>query len=128
MTDDETLIEKYTGARIAFGDLSAAASRGGIRTALANAIWHAATTLTYAEADLTQVASWITAATTRVTTAITAAPGQRTPTVNPLGELQSNGPRFDQLIAVREERISHLQRLVRLWSTLGATGDPDTTP
>jgi hypothetical protein len=112
------IIEKYAGTCVTADELSAAAARGGLPAELANALPLAAEALMRAESELTQVSSRVAEATGRLTTAIRAAVGQRTPTINPLGELQAGGPRFDQLIAVRHERISHLRLLARLWSAL----------
>ena len=126
--DTETITEKYTGLRLDSAALSAAAGRGGVHAELANALWHAASDLAHTESDLAQVGSWVTAAATRLATAIAAPPGATTPSVNPLGELQSNGPRFDQLIAVRSERINHLQQLVRLWTALSTPDRGNAQP
>jgi hypothetical protein len=136
-TIESRTIEKYTGVVIARVDLAQAAAGGGWRAALAtelgDAIWTGADAIGHLEDELDLHVAWINATTDRVNTAITAGPGQCVPTLNPLGELQSYGPRFDQLIAVRAERIAHLRQLVRLWSALptlvpvaGAQPQPST--
>lgn len=59
----------------------------------------------------------------KVRSAVDAGPGQQAPTLNPLGELQARGPRLDAVIAVRDDRISHLRTLARLWQHLPHDGD-----
>ncbi len=71
---------------------------------------------------MTRLASLLGARAGTVTEAIAAAPGESAPTLNPLGELQADGPRFDALIAVRADRIAHLRELVRLWRHLPQEG------
>lgn len=39
--------------------------------------------------------------------------------VNSLGELQSSGPRFDMLCAVRQERVERVVELVHLANSIG---------
>ena len=118
--DIDRLTTTYTGHRVEFDALLAAHRRGGLPAALATALQHAGEALDSAEADLARLATSITDRTGAVLRAITAEPGQLVATLNPLGELQAHGPRFDALIAVRDERISHLRTLVRLWQHLPA--------
>jgi hypothetical protein len=61
-------------------------------------------------------------ATAAATLNLAAGPGERVPSLNPLGEPQSRGPRVDALITVRAAGIEHLKELVRLWQHLPADG------
>ncbi|MGC9668489.1 hypothetical protein ACNTMW_18280 [Planosporangium sp. 12N6] len=121
--DGNRIIAKYTGQPITLDTLMAGQHAGDLAGRLAEEIWQAADAIGRAEIELAQIMAWIADSTSKVTAAINAEPDQRVRTVNPLGELQAHGPRFDLLIAVREERITHLRRLVRLWHAL-----PDTAP
>lgn len=120
--DIERLTTKYTGHRIGDDALAAAHRRGGIAAALTGALERAAYTLDDAETDLADITASITHHTSTVIGVITANPDDTVPTLNPLGELQAQGPRFDAVIAVRADRITHLRTLVQLWQQL-----PDDT-
>jgi len=124
--DVERLTDKYTGMRISHDALAAHHRRGGIAAAVADALIRAAHTVDGAEKELTRLATAIDHATASVTRTITAGPGERAPSLNTLGELQSRGPRFDALIAVRAACIDHLKELVRLWQHLPTDGDTTT--
>ncbi len=119
--DIDRLTTTYTGHRVEFDALLAAHRRGGLPAALAGALEQAGEALDSAEAELARLATSITDRTGAVQRAITAEPGQPVPTLNPLGELQATGPRFDAVVAVRHEHISHLRTLVRLWQHLPVT-------
>lgn len=113
--DIERVTTKYTGHRVDVDALIAGHRAGGLRAALAHTVEHAAEGLAHTDTDLTRLADSITARTGAVARAIAAAPGEPAPTLNPLGELQADGSRFDALIAVRADRITQLRTLVRLW-------------
>lgn len=123
--DESQLITKYTGRHLDPAALIATRAVTGIAAVLAVAIGQAALKLDDAENELTRLTFSINRSLTKVTTTITAAPGQPAPGLNPLGELQEHGPRVDTLIAVREERIQHLRALVQLWLQIPA---PATGP
>ena len=112
--DIERLTTKYTGHRVDEDALIAGHRASGLAAALA----HAVEGLAHADTELTRLASSLGTRAGTVTEAIAAAPGEPAPTLNPLGELQADGPRFDALIAVRADRITHLRTLVRLWQQL----------
>jgi hypothetical protein len=114
----DTVIAKYTGHDITEEHLIAAASDTDPRRhELANAIECAAWLLQTTEQELASLSSQIAGILTKVDHNLTAAPGQQVYSLNPLGELQAGAPRFDVLIAVRDERIRHLRNLTRLWTS-----------
>jgi len=123
--DESQLISKYTGHHLDPDALIAAHQDTGVAAALAAAIGQAVLKLGDAETELARLTPSIIHSLTKVTTTITAEPGQPAPGLNPVGELQAHGPRFDTLIAVREDRIQHLRTLVRLWLQMPA---PATGP
>ncbi|WP_030442454.1 hypothetical protein [Actinoplanes subtropicus] len=123
--DESQLITKYTGHHLDPAALIATREVTGVAAALAAAIGQAALRLDDAETELTRLTPSIIHSLTKVTTTITTEPGQPAPGLNPVGELQAHGPRFDTLIAVREERIQQLRALVQLWLQLPA---PRTGP
>ena len=125
--DESQLITKYTGHHLDPDALIATPTHQdtGIAAALAAAIGQAVLKLGEAETELARLTPSIIHSLTKVTTTITAEPGQPAPGLNPVGELQAHGPRFDTLISVREERIQHLRALVQLWLQMPA---PRTGP
>jgi hypothetical protein len=123
--DESQLITKYTGHRLDPAALIAAREVTGMAAALATALGQAALKLDDVENELTRLTPLIIQSLTKVATTITAGPGQPAPGLNPVGELQAHGQRFDTLIAVREERIQQLRVLVELWLQLPA---PRTGP
>jgi hypothetical protein len=116
--DVERIITKYTGQPVRDDQLIAGHRRGGLAAALAAALERAADAVADAETELTRLTRAITDRAAAVTRTLDAEPGQQAPTLNPLGELQATGPRFDAVIAVRADRIGHLRTLVRLWQQL----------
>jgi hypothetical protein len=120
--DIERLTSKYTGHPVDVDALIAAHRRGGLAAALAQAVEHAADALAHAETDLSRLADALTSRAGTVRRTLAAQPGEHAPTLNPLGELQADGPRFDAVIAVRTDRITHLRTLVRLWQQLPHDG------
>ena len=120
--DIERVTTKYTGHRIDDDALIAAHRAGGLAAALAHAVEHAAEDLAHADTELTRLAASLASRAGTVAEAIAAAPGGSAPRLNPLGELQADGPRFDAVIAVRADRITHLRELVRLWRHLPHDG------
>jgi hypothetical protein len=116
--DIEHITAKYTGHRVDDDALIAAHRAGGLAAALAHAVEHAAEGLAHADTELTRLAASLGTRAGAVARAIAAAPGEPAPTLNPLGELQADGTRFDAVIAVRADRITHLRELVRLWQHL----------
>jgi hypothetical protein len=116
--DIERLTTKYTGHRVDEDALIAGHRASGLAAALAHAVEHAVEGLAHADTELTRLASSLGTLAGTVARTIAAAPGEPAPTLNPLGELQADGPRFDALIAVRADRITHLRTLVRLWQQL----------
>ncbi len=125
--DIEDITEKYTGQRLGWADLTAA-WRGGdpIARMLAHAVERAAYAVGEADADLGRAATSISDALADTRQALAAEAGQPTRCLNPLGELQANGSRFDALVAVRHDRIGHLRTVARLWQQLHATLAPPT--
>ena len=121
--DIERITTKYTGHRVEVDALIAAHRRGGLAQGLAHELERAANALAGVEADLIRLARGITDDCGKVRRAIDAGPTEPAPTLNPLGELQARGPRFDAVIAVRDDRITHLRALVGLWQQL----PPDST-
>jgi hypothetical protein len=114
-----TIIGKYTGRDITEETILGAARHGDpIRTAVAGALYQAAYAVIDAETDLRRITTSIADSLAKTTENVTATAGQQVRGLNPIGELQSNAPRFDALVAVRHERVSHLQALVRLWLAL----------
>jgi hypothetical protein len=95
-----------------------AATRGTdpLRKDLASVLERAAWQVLETETELARVSSSIADSLAKVEQNLTAGPGQQVHSLNPLGELQSNGPRFDMLIAIRDERIRHLRTIARLWT------------
>jgi hypothetical protein len=122
LVDIAALTEKYTGQCLDLDTLLVAHRGGGVARVLAHEIERAATAVSSAEDDLTRIAASITDSASKVSENITAVAGQTVRSINPLGELQAKAPRFDALIAVRDERINHLRALIRLWN---AHTDPD---
>lgn len=118
--DGSQLITKYTGHHLDPAALIADRQVTGTAAALAAAIGQAALNIDDTETELTRLTPSITHHLTRVSTTITAQPGQPAPALNPVGELQEHARKFDTLIAVREERIQHLRALIQIWSTLPA--------
>lgn len=125
--DVARITTKYTGHRVTDDALTIAHRRGGLAAALAHALEQAADAVASTEADLRRLTASIADRIDTVARAIDAAPGQSAPTLNPLGELQATGPRFDAVIAVRADRITHLRAVVRLWQQL-PDGDRTSTP
>jgi hypothetical protein len=125
--DVDRITTTYTGHCVTDDALTAAHRRGGFAAALAHAVEQAADAVAYTDADLRRLTASITDRIDTVARAIDAAPGQPAPTLNPLGELQATGPRFDAVIAVRADRIIHLRALVRLWQQLSDI-DHTSTP
>ena len=100
--DIEDITEKYTGQRLGWADLTAAWHGGDpIARLLAHAVERAAYAVGEADADLARAATSISDAVADTRQALGAAAGQPIRSLNPLGELQANGPRFDALIAAR---------------------------
>jgi hypothetical protein len=117
MSSVATVIAKYTGCDITEEHiLVAARGTDPLRKDLANVLERAAWQLLETEAELTQVSSSIADSLVKVEQNLTAASGQRVYSLNPLGELQARAPRFDLLIAVRDERIRQLRTIARLWT------------
>ncbi len=114
----ERVTTKYTGHRVEADALIAAHRRGGLAQGLAHELERAATALAGADADLIRLATAITDDCGNVRHAVDAGPADPASTLNPLGELQARGPRLDAVIAVRDDRITHLRALVRLWRQL----------
>ncbi len=121
--DVERLTSKYTGHRVEADQLIDGHRRGGLPAALAQALETAADAVAGAEAELLRLSSSIIDDCGKVRSAVDAGAGRQAPTVNPLGELQARAPRFDAVIAVRDDRIIHLRSLVRLWQRLPADSD-----
>ncbi len=91
---------------------------------LAHALERAAYAVGEADADLGRAATSISDALADTRQALDALAGQPIRCLNPLGELQANGPRFDALVAARHDRIGHLRTVARLWQQLHATLAP----
>jgi hypothetical protein len=125
VVDVEHITTKYTGHRVELDAMIAAHRRDGLAAALAEALERAADAVADAETELTRLARSITDRADVVSRTIDAEAGEQLPTLNPLGELQATGPRFDAVIAVRADRITHLRTLVRLWRQL-PNGDDAT--
>jgi len=125
IVDIEDITEKYTGQRLGWADLTAA-WRGGdpIARMLAHAVQRAACAVGEADADLGRAATSISDALADTRQALDALAGQPIRCLNPLGELQANGFRFDALVAARHDRIGHLRTVARLWQQLHATLAP----
>ena len=111
---------KYTNHRVEDDALVAAHRRGGIDAALAQAVELAAESVRHVEKELALISTQIFNSISVLDENLQAGAGQQVRTLNPLGELQANGPRFDALIAMRADRIEHLQQLIRLWRHLPA--------
>ena len=111
---------KYAHHRVDDDALAEAHRRGGIDAALAQAVEHAAEAVRSVESELAVVTSRLHQSASKVEENLGAEPGQPVFQLNPLGELQANAPRFDALIAMRADRIGHLQQLIRLWRHLPA--------
>lgn len=111
--DLERTLEKYTRQPIDPGLLWAA--RSDEHPTLADAIIRAVIAIHDVETHLARTADSVADSVDKARKNITAAPGQRIFLLNSYGELQSAGPRFDALVAVRAERIEHLNTLVQLW-------------
>ena len=127
--DIERVIKKYTGQSVTWQALAAAGRSGDpIARGLAVALERAASAVASAEVELSTVAGWISGHLTTVRANLDAAPGQRTRSINPLGELQANGPRLDALIGVRHERITHLRILATLWQEVATRGADPAPP
>jgi hypothetical protein len=118
--DIARLSTKYANHRVEDDALIAAHRRGGIDAALAQAVEHAAEAVRSVESELAVVTSRLHQSASKVKENLGAEPGQPVFHLNPLGELQANGTRFDALIAMRADRIGHLQQLIRLWRHLPA--------
>lgn len=124
--DESHLITKYTGHRLDPAALRAAGKVAGIAAALGEAIGQAALAVEEVDRELTHRIPSIIEYLTRVKTTVNAELGEPAPGLNPVGELQAQGPRFDTLIAMREERLQHLRTLLKLWNELIApTADPE---
>ncbi|MCW6004307.1 hypothetical protein K1W54_06890 [Micromonospora sp. CPCC 205371] len=129
--DVERLTGKYTGVPVTFEAIAAQHGRGGVAAALADALIRAVAAIDAAERELVHHVAAIDHATAAVTLNLAAGPGERVPSLNPLGELQSRGSRFDALIAVRAACVDHLKELVRLWQpppTAARPATPDASP
>jgi hypothetical protein len=123
--DIEDITEKYTGQRLGLTDLTAAwHTDNPAAQALAHAVERAAYALGEVEADLAHCADSVSRAIEAACEAVVAPAGQRIRTLNRLGELQANGPRFDLLIALRADRVEHLRILTRLWQETAAAQTP----
>lgn len=119
---------KYTGQRIDDDAIIAAHRHGGLHKALAHSMEQAAEAVRSVDRELTAVTTQVSACARKVDQSLSATAGEPVPTLNPLGELQAGGPRFDALIAIRAGRIEHLRQLVNLWRLLPAhTSTPDGT-
>jgi hypothetical protein len=125
--DYERITSKYTGVRLSYAALAAQRRRGGIAAELATAISQTVRAIYATEVDLASIAEAVGHAASSVSDAIAAAPEQSAPTLNPLGELQQRGPRFDAQIGIRDVHIEHLRTLVRLWQHLPTTEDTAAT-
>jgi len=128
--DIEEVIGKYTGQRVTWQDLLDAGRRGDpVVRGLGRAVERAASAVADADTELARLADTIADSTAKVQENIEARPGQPARTVNPLGELQANAPRFDALIGLRADRIAHLRTLLGLWrqATAAATADGSAT-
>ena len=113
--DIEDITETYTGQRVGFTDLVTAAHVADpFASLLARTVERAA----YA------VAASIGGTADRVQHVLAAMAGEPVRSLNPLGELQANGPRLDALIAVRHDRIAHLRTVTSLWRHLRAPLPP----
>jgi hypothetical protein len=127
--DIEDITETYTGQRVGFADLVTAAhvadplARAMARV-VASAVERAAYAVGDIDADLARVAASIGDTADRVQHVLAATAGQPVRSLNPLGELQANGPRFDVLIAARDGRIAHLRTVTSLWWHLHAPLPP----
>jgi len=122
--DIDTVTEKYTRQRLGLDTLTAAGYTGDpMARWLAHAIGRAAEAVLEVEADLARAADSVSRAIEAVCETVAAPAGQPVRSLNPLGELQANGPRFDALIAVRHDRIAHLRVLTRLGQQLPATAE-----
>lgn len=123
---DTHIIEKYTGHRINPDELTEAAQGGGVPADLVHGIWQAIDEIQQAESELIRTGRQIDESIRKLSAAINAEAHQRIATINPIGELQAYGPRFDLLIAVRQERIAHLCLLTHLWQRLSGTAEPNS--
>ncbi len=118
----EHITGKYTGHAVTWEELLAAGRTGDpVARVLAHALQRAADAVGDAETELTRITDSIDASLATVRANVEATAGQAVPSVNTWGELQANGPRFDTLIGLRDERIAHLRTLTRLWQTATAT-------
>ena len=118
--DFSRLSLKYTDFRVEDDALIAAHQRGGIDALIAQAVERAADAVRHVDKELAFLSAQIFNSISAVDENLHAAPGQQVRTLNPLGELQANGPRFDALIAMRADRIEQLRQLVHLWRQLPA--------
>jgi hypothetical protein len=120
--DTEDVTQKYTGHRIGWTDLLAAHPYP-LGAALARALERAADAVNDINSDLSQVTDGIDTTLAKVRRTL-ATPAGPVPTLNPLGEFQSRGPRLDALIAARHDRITHLRAVCALWRTFTALQAP----
>jgi hypothetical protein len=110
-------IVKYTGHRVSSDELVNGSHQDLLRRRLAQTLESAALAVSTTEAELQRVTASITDSLATVSQNLTAGPGEAVRTINSIGELQANAPRFDALIARRDAEISHLKTLTRLWRT-----------
>jgi hypothetical protein len=123
--DIEEVIHKYTGHDVLWGDLGAAHTHP-LGVHLAHALERAAYAVDQVDTDLAATAGFIGSTLETVRRTLGAAPGEPAPGLNPLGELQSAGPRLDALVAARADRITHLRLTTAMWrkfTALAATSD-----
>ncbi|GLI03710.1 hypothetical protein [Phytohabitans aurantiacus] len=126
--DVERLTGKYTDVTVTCEAIAAQHGHGGAAAALADALIRAVAAIDTAERELAHHGAAIDHATAAVTLNLAAGPGERAPSLNTLGELQSRGPRFDALIAIRAAGIDHLKELVSLWQHLPADNGTPSHP
>jgi hypothetical protein len=110
-------IAKYTGHDLRDEELLAALQADLLRRQLTQALGSAALAVSATEAELRRVTASITDSLTAVSQNLAAGPGHTVRSINPIGELQANAPRFDALIARRDAEVGHLKTLTRLWQT-----------
>ncbi|WP_030442461.1 hypothetical protein [Actinoplanes subtropicus] len=117
----DAITAKYTGHRITDSDLSAGHRRGGLAADLARALYHCCHAVFTVDADLDRIGATLADSIAVVRANTAATPGTGTPTITPLG---NSGPRFDALLGIRDERLSHLRELVHLWLNYGVEATP----
>jgi hypothetical protein len=110
-------IAKYTGHHLSWQELLAPSQANLLRRQLTQALESAAVAVSHTETELQRVTASITDSLTTVSQNLTAGPGDKVRTINSIGELQANAPRFDALIASRDAENSRLKTLTRLWQT-----------